>query len=591
MARPVCNISATNLQNVAASSYQLVETLHSKRVKIAPKEASLGLGFGSSSSKMTLAHTLRINDEEGVTNCRVPVNVDLGHPDRFSSGLTNHEFISFAALVDGRLEFGRSCLNRDSSIPLKTMFTYLAGINSKEKLHRLPGGRDLYEACNRTSGPGMISKAMISDVLWRYFGWLRDQALVQAKNMNVVIKRLILTYPAYLRGDRDEDVIEEDVTDKYMSLYRRLILPLWHSEDVTVHFVGEGQAAGLYVCEPIYDSYNTFQRSSLWNFLQDPVQRNKPLHIAIFDNGGSTLNLQLQSIYFDEEGNFLCSQCNAGDNWRTGTFGGSYLSNECVKMWIRATIEEKNWPTSELAIILKRFEEEKCALDAKSFDKDIILIGSDPNYFISVPPEIIRKSIRAAFRSGFKTLGKEVDRLLDLGNDFAVVLCGGSYCNPLYRGCVEDYLRDVQRRGEERGMQIKHAVLANFDGSGWQSAVSAGAAISVWPLPSPYDVFLGSSVGRSAIGIQRLKKGTGRFSGTIIGSTEVKVLLSAGCDPLSSFTLKSKKNRSKSIYRLICDPKYGDERGQARIKLGKSDEEILNGPICPYDLGFEIEAQ
>ncbi|KAJ3562247.1 hypothetical protein NPX13_g8636 [Xylaria arbuscula] len=48
------------------------------------QDRSLGLDFGSSSSKMTLAHMLRINDQEGVTICRVPVNVDLGHPDRFS---------------------------------------------------------------------------------------------------------------------------------------------------------------------------------------------------------------------------------------------------------------------------------------------------------------------------------------------------------------------------------------------------------------------------------------------------------------------------------------------------------------------------
>lgn len=226
----------------------------------------------------------RINDQEGVTISGVPIAVDLGHPDRFRDGMTNFEFVAFTAFVNGQLEFGRMCLDQDTSYPLKTMFTYLAGIDSKAKLDQLPGGKDILEACSRTSGPGMISASMIHDVLWRYFEWLRDQALVQATNINVVIKRLIPTYPSYLCSNQEDDDI-----DRYMSLYRKLILPLWSAQDITVHFVSEGQAAALYVCEPIWDSHNTFRRSNLWEFLQDPDDRNKPLHIAVSDNGSSTL--------------------------------------------------------------------------------------------------------------------------------------------------------------------------------------------------------------------------------------------------------------------------------------------------------------
>lgn len=55
-----------------------------------------------------------------------------------------------------------------------------------------------------------------------------------------------------------------------------------------------------------------------------------------------------------------------------GTLGGSYLSNDRVKRWIKQATKEKDWPVGELAVILRRFEEEKCMLDAESVDKDVI---------------------------------------------------------------------------------------------------------------------------------------------------------------------------------------------------------------------------
>lgn len=50
-----------------------------------------------------------------------------------------------------------------------------------------------------------------------------------------------------------------------------------------------------------------------------------------------------------------------------------------------------------------------------------------------------------------------------------------------------------------------------------------------------------------------------------------------------------KKQRLKTVFRLICDPQYGDERGGTPIEVGKAGQ-VLNGPICPYDLDFELEA-
>ncbi|KAI0520729.1 hypothetical protein F5B22DRAFT_644478 [Xylaria bambusicola] len=556
-----------------------------KRVKTTPKEASLGLDFGTSSSKMTLAYMQRINDQEGVTISRIPIAADLGHPDRSQDGMAHFEFVAFAALVDGRLEFGRRCLDQDTSYPLKTMFSYLAGINP-EKLSCLPGGNDLIEA---TSVPREITEEMIRDVLNRYFKWLRDQALVQATSINVAIKRLVLTYPTYLCEDQEVDDV-----NKYMELYRKLIIPLWSECDITVYFLllefkfaTRGTSVSRDVCEPTFNSHNTFRRSSLWEFLQDPDEKNKPLNIAVADNGSSTLNIQVQSVYFDEEGEFLCSQSNVGQNWRAGTLGGSYLSNDRVKGYIERAIKTPDWPSGELAVLLRRFEERKRVLDAQSHNENIVLIGSHPNRAVWLSPKRIQRYICAAFDSGIKVLESEVERLLKLGRDFAVVLCGGSYCNPGHLRHVQHCLDYAQIRARRKGIRLKHAVLANFDPSGWQSAVSAGAAISVWPLPSPYDIFLGSSVGRSALGIQRLKKDRVQ---EWIGSKNVKVLLSVGCNPLSYFQANvGKKTQSRIIYRLICDPQYEDKTGQTPI-IVEDLEETLNGPICPYDLGFEVEA-
>ncbi|RYC65939.1 hypothetical protein CHU98_g285 [Xylaria longipes] len=259
----------------------------------------------------------------------MPIMDQGQRPRGDEDGSISYEFIALAALFDGYLEFGKRSLTVDLNYHLKTMFTYLAGLDQERKLHKLPGGKALLDALASDE----ITRDMIHDVLACYFMFLRDQALDHARGPMIAVKHVIFIYPSYLLENEQEDDFE-----KFRNFHSDLIRGVWDMEELAIHFVSEGRAAALYVCEPTIEDQNAYKHSGLWGQFRELHQRNEPLSHAVLDNAAALWyvcsnkqyeyeqgintevfqNVQVQTIYFDEDGDVLCSQSEFGPGSSVG---------------------------------------------------------------------------------------------------------------------------------------------------------------------------------------------------------------------------------------------------------------------------------
>lgn len=135
------------------------------------KTSALGMDFGNSNSKMTLAsHTGRT----------VEIHRVLFHGSRDDPERPEYpsEFVAMADLSgDGnQLICGRQALLCDDTIPLKSILTYAVGIRRYSVLERLPGGTSLIRAVAR----GLTIDVM-RDALRQHFELLRVSVLQQAE--------------------------------------------------------------------------------------------------------------------------------------------------------------------------------------------------------------------------------------------------------------------------------------------------------------------------------------------------------------------------------------------------------------------------
>lgn len=141
---------------------------------------------------------------------------------------------------------------------------------------------------------------------------LRDQALMAARNSNVRIKVLCVTYPNYLCDDERTCDFE-----KYMAFYEALLSEIWVDEQVTIEEASEGQSAAVFFTEDFHDllGLNRVQRRRLFRGLDT----TDGLNIIVADAGSSSLNLQVQNVYLGADGRITKSQSSVFPGGLKGT--------------------------------------------------------------------------------------------------------------------------------------------------------------------------------------------------------------------------------------------------------------------------------
>ncbi|TGJ82504.1 hypothetical protein E0Z10_g6272 [Xylaria hypoxylon] len=446
--------------------------------------ATLGLDFGCFSSKMTLAYKRRPTGRPEII--RVPLAADITHPERLNapaSASSLFEFVASAALEEGRLIPGRLSLDKDESFPLKTIMVHRA-ISRERTIKGMPGGRRLLHKI----ATGQITADMEDDALCQHFELLREMATKSEIRKGVSIETVVLTYPNYLCNGE-----EEDDFDKYSSYYLGLIRPIWmrHKPFIHFEFVSEGQAAALYVCEPFSDDLPSIDPMAFWKPLIEGQIEHHGLNLVVADAGSSTLNIQVQSVYFDINYNVLSSQSNVDAVWSSGVQGGSHMSNSEIRDYVRDTLLA-HITQGELAAIMTHFEEVKWRLNYTE-PKSLHLMGTTPHITVHLQPHVIRKAFTKAFKKGLQTLVKELNNIRRLKRNFGVVLCGGSYCNPGLKQEVAKLMKKIEICAEAEGVIMRSFFIADKD-TMWSTAVSTGAAIAAMNIPSLTRVLTGSAI-------------------------------------------------------------------------------------------------
>lgn len=118
----------------------------------------------------------------------------------------------------------------------------------------------------------------------------------------------------------------------------------------------------------------------------------------------------------------------------------------------------------ELAALCENFELQKGRIDWSYLERPLILTGLRPGVQYPLLPSLLKIAFDRAFRAGMGLLEHELQRLAELGEDFAVVFCGGSpFCHG-YTVQVERLIEKIAASCLDRhGGKITRALLADYD--------------------------------------------------------------------------------------------------------------------------------
>lgn len=219
----------------SAVSTMTSSTLPSSASTPPSQSCALGLDFGNSKSKVTLAYATPECPHPVIK--RVPFVGSMNDPERPDTSLQQDsvfDFVAFSALEDGRLVVGRQSLTRDCIIPLKTILLHFSRAASRPTVEGLPGGRELFRAWDA----GLITKQMEEGVLVEHIELLYKHASLQARALRGgprAIVDVVLTHPNYLFPAEGEHAFGVYV-DCYTRLVRQVV-----GKKVNIRLVSEGQ--------------------------------------------------------------------------------------------------------------------------------------------------------------------------------------------------------------------------------------------------------------------------------------------------------------------------------------------------------------
>ncbi|KAI0416114.1 hypothetical protein F5X98DRAFT_388384 [Xylaria grammica] len=490
------------------------------------------------------------------------------------------ELVAAAALENDKLIVGDRALTMDTNIPLKTLLMFYAGITSEKIINRLPGGRTLMRAVRGMA----IDSVMIADALCQHFKVLRHCASEQMQSCGVQARVVVLTYPNFLFSrEKSRDF------EKYMDHYLALIRPIF-GLDLQYETASEGQAAALYLCEP-FDDVAGYSRVKLRTRELFGDVRSVGRSITIVDVGSSTLNLQSVTAYFNADGEVTESQSSVPHGAITGARGGSHVSNDIIRNRIerslQRTIKSGSLAQGDIAALLLDFEQKKRGIDYSAKDLRMVYLQcSDPHKSVPLRAEDIQNAFETAFKDGLALLRTELSRMLGLREDFGVLFCGGSFCNPGLHNVVKTIMAEAKAKGKKMGISVTHSFLRQE--LYWSSAVAVGAAVSMMRVPTT-----GSLLASSRIGIHKItrpQRGKALWEGLEYADTlwceDISRPIDIEIPPGASRWLK---------FFLVCDPDYvvhsvnadGDRSLPSRIRIEPNGESIDGGAV-PYDLGLTI---
>lgn len=235
--------------------------------------SAVGWDLGNSASKLSLAY-IKSNNE--VFLVHVPF---CGSRDDPEQSYTPHDFTACVALRDGKTVVGKQSLDLDLNIPLKTMLVFLASITRKKTIEALPSEKLLLEAVKE----GNITTGAMETAITQHFGLLRTSVPKQAKNLNVKIKVIVVTYPNYLASQ-----VQSGDHERYLKKYLSPLRPLW-DHDIRFKTVSEGQVAANYICEWFEDLYSSSGRRERHETLFKGLNPDLGLNLLVVDVGASTL--------------------------------------------------------------------------------------------------------------------------------------------------------------------------------------------------------------------------------------------------------------------------------------------------------------
>ncbi|KAI0454747.1 hypothetical protein F5B21DRAFT_503993 [Xylaria acuta] len=551
--------------------------------------AALGVDLGSHSSKAALAFHATHDSESwrDIQILRVRLPQDRDHPETPNSpSISLFEFVAQASREEEGLVPGRHALNKDLSWPIKAILMHRAGV-SVEAIRRMPGGADLLAAYE----DGLITLTMEEDAVVSHLKLVSSMAAARAKAASLAITQVVLTYPNFL-GEREQD---DDFT-RYTSYYLSLMRMLW-GDEVQFHTTMEGMSLASYVCEPFHDGLASCDWAEVWRDLSN-VPAVLSVNLLIVDMGGSTLNLQLLNLSFNpgETGQLLNCQTSYEPHWKLGALGGSQLSNTAIKEIVRRELRKMSGvvPPEEFSRLMYRFEECKWAVDYRCNQQKITLTGNDERFRVKIYPHQF-KQVFQCFDGPIKVLREELERILRLGKDFVVLFAGGSFSQPGLRNTVDEFMDAYETDAlRSDNIHMKHTFLERHD-TNWSSAVSIGAAVSVLRMPLPAQVLT-----HSAIGLHDLTRACPEDENWI-GSLTADFLFGKGARLGSTIRYLNPRKRNGRgrlhKFALVCDPTYFVGRRQGidglrsppPIRIGCA-EEVANGPLSTYDLGWDVLA-
>lgn len=382
------------------------------------------------------------------------------------------EFPALVGIEDENLSVGAQTSGKDITFPLKTAFLYLAGITREKALRPLPGEYVLFSTCTtsltlvsgsrrllRAVAAARISVEQIRQVAREHLRVLRNAAVSFAEDAHFTITNLVISYPNYLcHYERWRDF------DKYIDLYRELMQEVWPEiESDSIETISEGQAAAVYIARVFDDpafSADVKGRQSMFRSLRSPNGTN----VIVADFGSSSLNLQVQHIYYGEEGRLVGIQSSHDRGWLLGRKGGSNCSNDKVRQLVekefRPLIAKGHVGPGEIAGFVENFEKQKYALDyatAIRTGRDIIIHGIKESFALE-PHKL--KDIFRTFDRGLFALEKQIDICMEMGTNFAVLLLGGSFNNPGVRQKVKNMMkRKIEHGRKAKKIEIKYEFL------------------------------------------------------------------------------------------------------------------------------------
>ncbi|KAI3392395.1 hypothetical protein diail_5746 [Diaporthe ilicicola] len=477
------------------------------------------------------------------------------------------------------------------------MALFCAGITDPTSLRHLPQADKLISAV----ALGQVDVEKMRNAIREHFVLLRDQARADAADLDLFIHKLAFSFPNYLCADQKSDNLE-----KYLTFLSELLSELW-AKVTDFETVSEGQAAAIYCTGEFHDPILDVRRRNRRQFYEG-MDLEGGLNLLIADCGSSSLNLQVQNLYFGEDMGVSKSQSSVGSR----TQGGSSTANDKAQAVIRDHFAKMSLngelSPEDIDALVEDFEHKKQTLDYEAYirDGDQVIVHGNGN-MVAFDAERLRQVFTATFQEGINALKHMVKELIVLGKDFAILCVGGSYNNPGLHNQVQEELGELIERGRTLGITIRLGFLADYEAYS-TSSVSAGAALAMLNLPAPLDV-----LGDSAIGLHWIRRvrtqpkqreRTPRLSVGWEGEDSAPFLFRRGCGSpaLANYDLSGFQGERFKL-DLVCDPVY--RRTNRRRKSGKKRKtagrfpdltigkpsEILNGPVSTYSLSWSVNGE